>query len=89
MCIIFVDILRVFFFFPVQFFKLVFATGQGDSKVSIILIMVSFWNWDNFFFTLIAFIMKGGEGFVKNCYENSLPFITSGVLNSRRHSACT
>lgn len=30
--------------------------------------------------------MKGGEGFVKNCYENSLPFITSGVLNSRRHS---
>ena len=27
-----------------------FATGQGDSKVSIILIMVSFWNWENFFY---------------------------------------
>lgn len=51
MCIIFIAILRVFFFFfSIQFFKLVFATEQGDSKVSIILIMVSFWNWENLFY---------------------------------------
>ena len=62
MCIIFVDILRVFFFFPVQFFKLVFATGQGDSKVSIILIMVSFWNWDNFFY-IHCICYEGWRGF--------------------------
>ena len=65
MCIIFVAILRVFFFL-VQFFKLVFSTEQGDSKVSIILIMVS--GIGRICFTLITFIMKGGEGFVKNCY---------------------